>query len=156
MTYKIPDFWLFCTSQKPETFRGLRQLQRKFFAECATTIPNPSEFARELGTSFATRFSWRDVDLSSLDDLIRKIRPFEIGEKVVWLYHGPVFYSDQPQDLIESFDHLHRPAVVPFIKRKKYDWQQEYRFAVKTNGAPKEKELFVPVSPNLRALAHVN
>ena len=153
VTYGVDDFWLFCTSQQPKTARGLEQMRRRFSAECVTAIPDPSAFARELGTAFASRFSWSDVDLSSLDKLIRAIRPSEIGDKVVWLYHGPVCYSDDPQELIETFDPHHRPAVVPFIKRRKFAWQQEYRFAVKTNGAPKDKELFIATPAELRGLA---
>ena len=156
VTYGINDFWLFCTSQQPKTARGLEQMRRRFSAECVTAIPDPSAFARELGTAFASRFSWSDVDLSSLDKLIRAIRPSEIGDKVVRLDHGPVCYSDDPQELIETFDPHHRPAVVPFIKRRKFAWQQEYRFAVKTNGAPKDKELFIATPAELRGLAEIN
>ncbi len=152
VTYGVSDFWLFCTSPQPKTARGLEQLRRRFSAECVTTIFDSSEFAKELGTAFASRFSWSDVDLSALDDLIRKIRTAEIGDKVVWIFHGPVFYTDDPQELMESYDHLHRPAVVPFIKRRKFAWQREYRFAVKTNGTPKPKSCLLPPRRNFVGL----
>ena len=130
-------------------------MRKEFAADCVTTIPNPLEFARELGAAFAAHFSWADVGLSPWDELVRRLRPVEIGELVVWVYHGPVFYSDNAEELIDSFDELHRAAVVPFLKRQKFAWQKEYRFTVTTNGNPRESEFLLPISPELRKLARI-
>ena len=74
---------------------------------------------------------------------------------MVWVRHGAVCYSDDPTELVESFPTNHRAAVVPFIKRRRYAWQQEYRFSVSTNGQATENEWFLPIPPRLRRLAHL-
>ena len=155
VTYSVDNFWMFCTSQKPTSTRGLEQIRKRFSAECVTTIPDPSEFAQELGAAFASHSSWSGVDLGALDECIRKLRPSEIGDKVVWVYHGPVFYSDDSQKLVESFDDLHRPAVVSFLKRRMFAWQKEYRFTVKINGKPRETQFLLPITQELRGLSEI-
>ena len=155
VTYGVDDFWMFCTSVTPMSDRERKQLRKEFAADCMTTILDPSEFARELGSAFAAHSSWADVDLSALDELIRRLRPSEIGDKVVWIYHGPVCYSDDAQKLVESFDELHRPAVVPFLKRQTFAWHKEYRFTVKINGKPRKSEFLLPIPPELQRLTKI-
>ena len=155
-TYGVDDFWMFCTFATPMSNREREQLRKEFEAGCITTIPGPSEFARELGAAFATHSSWADVYLSALDKLTRKLPPSEIGDKVVWVYHGPVCYSDDAQILVESFAELHRPAVVSLLKRQTFARHKEYRFIVKINGKPRRGELLLPILPEIRRLAKID
>ena len=155
-TYGVDDFWMFCTSVTPISDREREQLMKEFTADCMTTILDPSGFARELGAAFAAHSSWADVDLSALGELIQKLRPSEIGDKVVWVYHGPVcYFDDSAQKLVESFDQLHRPAVVSFLKRQTFARQKEYRFTARINGKPKKGEFLLPITPELRKLAKI-
>ncbi len=155
VTYGVDGFWVYCTSVRPTSTGEQERLRRRFQSDCATTIADPSAFARELGASFAAHSSWSDVELSFLDWLAIRLLPHECGDKVVHVHHGPVYYSDEPVELVESFPMEHRPTVVPFIKRRMYSWQQEYRFTVSMHGSPKKDELFLPISPELRKLASI-
>ena len=154
-TYGVNGFWMFCTSFKQISSLEQERLRKEFSADCVTSISDPQGFARELGAAFAAHSSWADVGLSALDEVIRELRPPEIGDKVVWVYHGGLSYSDDAQKLVESFDERHRAAVVSFVKRQKYAWQKEYRFTVRINGKPRESEFLLPIPPDLRGLTKV-
>ncbi len=152
VTYGVSDSWLFCTSLKPTSANGIESLRRAFSAECVTEISDPSEFARELGASFAAHSSWSDVDLGATDILARYLRPPEIGDKVVWVYHGPVLYSNDVSCLIDNLPSDHQATTVPFQKRTDFSDQREYRFSVQINGTPRHSEYLLPISPELRRL----
>ena len=66
-------------------------------------------------------------------DVMRAETPFQ---RMVWVTHGPVVYSDNAEPLIEAVPLLHRAAAVPFIKSLDYAHQGEYRFTLQmlTNG----------------------
>lgn len=155
LTYDVDSFWMFCTAARLATENRLRDLGREFSQDydCATTINNPSEFARQLGKTFGTHLGDDDVSLSGVDILSRSMIPYELGEKVVWVYHGQVVYADDPASVVESYPEERRAAIVPFVKRSQFADQWEYRFIVSTTGAPKRQVLCLPVSDNLRALA---
>ena len=155
VAYVVDDFWMFCTSVTPILHREREHLRKQFAADCMTTIPDPSEFARELGAAFAAHSSWTDVDLSPRDEWLRGLRPSETGDKVVWVYHGPVCYADDAQKRVEPLDEIHRPAVVSFLKRQTFASHKEYRFTVKTNGKPRNSEFLLPLPPELRRLARI-
>lgn len=152
-TLERNDFWMFCTSVQPKTDWELRKMRKAFGYDCATTIANPSEFAKELGAAFAAYSRWSDVRLSALDEVSRRLRPPEIGDKVVWVHHGPVVYQRNSAKVIEAFPEDERAAVVPFVKRDQFSHQKEYRFTVLINGEPKESTLLLPISTGLRSLA---
>ena len=154
-TYGIDGFWMFCTSLEPTLTQDRQFLRREFAADCETKIADPHSFARTLGAAFAAHSSWSDVDLSPWDKIMRQLRPPEMGDKVVWVYHGPVLYSDEAEKLVESFPVLHRSVVVSFVKRRRFARHNEYRFKVKINGRPKESQYFLPISPELRRLAKI-
>ena len=153
LTFTVDDFWMFCTSAKPKTDWELRKMLKESGYDCATTIANPSEFAKELGAAFAAHSRWSDVSLSGLDEVSRRLRPPEIGDKVVWVYHGPVVYQRNPAEMIEAFPEDNRGVVAPFVKREKFSHQREYRFTVLINGEPKEPTFSLPISTELRHLA---
>ena len=104
---------------EPMTSRAQEQLLREFSADCVSEISNTSAFARELGGAFAAHSSWSDVDLTPWDKLMRQLRPTEFGDKVVWVYHGPVLYTNNAEKIVESFPVRHRAAVVAFMKRER-------------------------------------
>ena len=153
LAFTVDDFWMFCTAAKPKTDWELRQMLKESGYDCATTIANPAEFAKELGAAFAAHSRWSDVSLSGLDEVSRRLRPPEIGDKVVWVYHGPVVYQRNPAEMIEAFPEHTRGVVVPFVKREKFSHQREYRFTVLINGKPKEPTFSLPISTELRHLA---
>ena len=150
VAYGVDDFWMFCTSIAPGTTFELDQLRKQFSAECVTVIPEPSEFARELGAAFAMQSSYADVTLGGFGMLRRWSLPHKLGDKVVCVYHGPVLYSDNAEELAESFPDTHRSTVVCFLKRCEYSWQREYRFTVGLNEQTRESEFFLPIPPELR------
>lgn len=155
VTYGIDDFWMFCTTLAPALTREREFLRDEFGADCETNIADPSEFARALGAAFVANSSWSDVCLCPWDKYLRQLQPPEIGDKFVWVYHGPVLYANHDQPLVESFSVLHPPVVVPFVKRQRFSRQKEYRFTVKINGNPKNEEFLLPIPPELRRLARI-
>ena len=152
VTYGTDGAWLFCTSLKPQPKWEMARLQKAFSAECASTISDPSEFARGLGAAFAVHSSSSDISPSKLENIARYVRPPEMGDKVVWVYHGPVLYSNDTSELIETFPSIHRSTAVLFQKRLKFAWQREYRFSVSIGGAPRREEFFLPISKEMRQL----
>ena len=157
VTYERNDCWIFCTSVKPTTDRELQTMRKACSADydCATTIADPSEFAKELGAIFAAYAEWSAVSLSPLDELCRQLRLPEIGNKTVWVYHGPVVYRDNSETVIKPLPEKMQAAAVPFVKRERFLDQREYRFIVMIGGEPKEPEIYLPISPALRRLAKI-
>ena len=155
MTLGRNDFWMFCTSVQPKTDWELRKMRQVFGYDCATTIANPSEFAKELGAAFAAYSEWSDVSLSSLDKVLLQLLPSEVGDKVVCVYHGPVVYQRDPAKVIEAFPEDEQAAVVPFVKRDQFSREKEYRFTVLIRGEPKEPRFSLPISTELRHLAKI-
>ena len=149
--YGVDGCWIFCTSIRPPSAWQLERLQKQFGAECVTTIADPSVFAVELGAAFAAQTPWPDIDLRFLESLAARLRPRVMG-RMVRVHHGAVCYSDEPRELVESFPLDHQAAVVPFIKRCMYAWQQEYRFSVSIDGQATGDEWFVPITAGLRRL----
>ena len=157
LTYASNDFWIFCTSMKPTTDWELRKMRQAFGYDCATTIANPSEFAKELGSAFATHSEWSDVvSLSPLARVSRLLPLSEVGDKSVFVRHGPVVYQRNPAKVIEAFPEYEQAAVMPFVKRDQFSHQKEYRFTVSIRGEPKEPTFSLPISTELRHLAKFN
>ncbi|MXY59571.1 MAG: hypothetical protein F4Y96_03600 [Chloroflexi bacterium] len=153
LTLARDDCWIFCTSLKPATEGQAGQLGRQFSDgyDCATVIEDASEFARELGATFGAHVRDADLNLNGLD-ILAKYRMGELGETMVRVYHGQVLYTDAPAAIVESYPDDRRAAIVPFLKRSQYAYQQEYRYVVVTHGGPKEQVLRLPISEDLRTL----
>ena len=132
-------------------------MQRQFDGDCMTTLGEPSEFARELGSAFAQLTPGAGV---SLQDPLHQLQhamlltetPFK---RIVWVTHGPVVYTDNAESLIEAVPLHYRAAAVPFVKGSDYADQREYRFAVSTIGTPAENLLAVPITTKLRSLLRI-
>ena len=180
VTWQISDFWMFCTSLMPGTSRDFKNLQKQFpDKEYPTVIPNPSAFALQIGKDFGSQTSVDDVQFSGLDALRLRAFPCKLDGKVtspgtsnrqeaielselpqkidmvVFVHHGPVVYTDQPVHLLECFPESQHSTVVPFIKRKKYENQREYRFTMGIGGNPKSKTFKLDISNELRCLTHL-
>lgn len=151
--YAADGFWMFCTAVKPNSDEELQQMRDRFARESVTMIASPTDFAPELGAAFAAHASWSDVNLRAFDLIARHARPPEMGDKVVWVYHGRVHYRDDSEALVESFPLLHRATAMSFIKREQYEWQHEYRFTVHMNGTAIRETLRVPITGALRGCA---
>lgn len=68
--------------------------------------------------------------------------------------HGPISYCDPPESVINRFPIERRGEVLPFVKRRKYVGQREYRFVVEVIGEPKEPNFLMEITDELRGLAH--
>ena len=155
VTYGTEDFWIFCTSVEPTVTLERDYLRRVFKADCETRIENTSEFAAVLGTDFAAHYTWSDVCYSPIEKTIQTVASLHNCDRMVWVYHGPVLYTDNAAVLIGSLPVQHRSAVVSFIKRRMFARQSEYRFKVNTRGRLSENQLFLPISPELERLAQI-
>ena len=165
VTWARGDFLMFCTSVTPES-RGLGNLRSQFpDYDGATFIPDPSAFAMQLGKDIGTQFDLKNVRLNGFD-MIRQLvlsrmkitaqgRLRQKGlDTIVRVSHGPVTYCDPPEMVINCFPIERRGEVIPFVKRRKYAGQWEYRFVVEIIGEPKETEFLMEVTDELRSLTH--
>ena len=122
VTWLLPDHYLlFCSSIDPVR-NDKRQEQMRLTDTCydfMTIIESPTSFAKQLG-----------VDVRKQINTISTI-----------VFHGPVIYLDD-EDRVSEFTNRSRERLsgifpvtdhIPlFVKDKKYQIQQEYRFVVST------------------------
>jgi len=145
------DFWLYCTSIAPSSDAELEELRDRFAAEATTVIHAPSAFARELGSGVALNVRPEELKPDPLGWLKRRLLPPDISN-VVHVHHGPVHYTDNAEEVLDAVPGTERATLLPFIKRRSYSWQREYRFTVSVIGSPTEDTYRVPIGPSLRAL----
>lgn len=156
--------WVLCASH----FRSRQELHRleKHFADkygytAGTRIGDPDAFALWLGIDFALSLKQATlVKLSAPDKFGYEksscrstfwegSRPFD---SFVHVYHGPVNYKDiagQINSQEQWFD-PHAGPVAWFTKKRAFQAQSEYRFAVSTLGDPIQPRLHIAISPELR------
>ena len=154
--------WLYCTSIDPK-LKGERIIQMKRTDpqyNFMTKIDEPAAFAKQLGHDFGKQIeSNRDLECDSLGwhMLVSALnRRSGIGDYSIFVYHGPVIYLGEKEtaefincasERIERIGNL----VVLFVKDKKYEVQQEYRFVVSVNfHSPVGKEILLTVSDDLK------
>ena len=140
----------------------------KYFADeyghtAATGIADPSDFAVWLGIEFAlTLDKSAHVNLSELDRVGYERSHYNTSlshdagpiDTIVHVYHGPVHYEDH-SGRIDKQEQWFDPFAGPkawFTKRKSFEIQSEYRFAVTTLGDPVHPRHYIFVSEELRAL----
>lgn len=149
LTWLLPDHYvLFCASIDP-MLNHERRKQMLLTNSCydfMTIIKNPAFFAKQLGVSVRKQ-------LNTLSTIV---------------YHGPVIYLDENK-INEFANRCHKrlcnyesfPDFLPiaeheirlFLKEKKYEVQQEYRFVVYTpNYRHRKSNLKLNVSDDLRKL----
>ena len=107
------------------------------------------------GATFGNHLADADVRFGGVGIVARAMLPRDLGERVVWVSHGQVVYTDDPAAIVESYPEERRGAIVPFLKRSQYAYQREYRFVVETHGDPAEHVIRLPVSDDLRALTEI-
>lgn len=156
VSYALDHFWMYCTSVKPSSDYDLRKMAERFSAESVTTIREASEFAHELGAAVSSDGSSLGVTLSPFDSVLANVAQLHRIRTVVWVRHGPVHYSDDPQDLVDSMPEPHRAIPVAFIKRRKFEWEREYRFTVQVRGVPQDEVAYLPISAGLRRLTRID
>ena len=162
MTWARDDFWMYCTSIDPNNSYE-REKQMKFLSssyDFMTKIEEPSEFAKQFGRDVGKQFEF-DRDLKC-DNFVwhtlalfgRKQREF-LGDYLVDVNHGPVIYLDdiQIETLFNNYSEEHRGSLIPFVKRKMYKEQKEYRFVVSVRFHNPNKDTFcLRVTDRLRNL----
>lgn len=157
MTYGTKDCLVFCTSALPSNSRSLRRIGRRVSEnyDSATRINEPSVFAEQLGKAVGAHLREGDVFSTVSDTLARLISSFEIGRNLILVYHGWVAYVDDPASIITAYPEGLHGMVAPFVKRRQFAHQKEYRFVVWPGGQPKDQSLLVPIPDDLRALTNV-
>ena len=155
--YQMDGSWLYCTAFRPGSRSERALMQSRFDGDCMTALGEPSEFARELGSAFAQLSPGPKVSLGEWFhqlqyEMLRSQTPLN---RIVYVNHGPVMYTDDAESVIEAVPLLYRSAVVPFVKGIDYADQREYRFSVSTIGTPIENLQTVPITTNLRSLSRI-
>ena len=120
-TYK-GDCWIFCTSVAPTSAMGIKRLRSRICPDYdgSTLIEDPSSFAKQLGVDFGNAFN---------EGYVKHPRPGRwMFTLLVFVDHGPVVYADSTSAIIEEFPMESRKLVTPFVKRKEFSYQEEYRF----------------------------
>ena len=150
--WQVDGFWLYCTSLAPRSGADLDQLKMTFEADYAASIDYPSAFAEELGDVVAVNVDWANLKRSGLERIIHSNLQAIGQERLVKVYHGDVTYTDTPAELIMNLPEAERAQAACFVKRTKYAWQREYRFAVSVRATPAPDPFYPPVTPKIRAL----
>ena len=162
MKFVSDDHWMFCTSIDPNSSEKRRVQLKNLSPEYnfMTSIGNPSDFAKLLGRDLGRQinlikdFKCNDPALYRLASAhSQATKP--LGDYSIFVNHGFVIYLDDRE--IETFmvDLPNEVAAdfLPFVKRKKYKEQQEYRFLISVNfHTPKNDILYLKVSDELRNL----
>lgn len=158
------DFWMYCTSIAPSTNnKRIEQMENlSLNYDFITKIENPSEFAKQLGRDVGKHISVHN-DLKcdfpgfhKITSVMKKefvaIHGVGIGEHLISVSHGPVIYlnEDEIEEYMNNIPNVEGGSIIPFVKRKKYENQQEYRFVVSVQWhSPNEDILDLQVSDNL-------
>lgn len=158
--------WIFCAAHYSND-REFGRLSDHFASEygytAATGIADAEAFATWLGIDFALGLDkTAHVQLSGLDETLYAATHYSTSveegsntiETVVHVYHGPVHYADR-SGRVDTQEHWFDPGAAPrawFTKRRSFEPQNEYRFAVSTLGNPVDPKHYVAVSPELRGL----
>ena len=162
------NVFIYCTSITPETSYD-RKLQKEYISpdyEFATHIVRPSCFATELGYQFGKQIDWK-MDLKAgppgMHVLAARARTRTnfLGEYLIFVDHGSVLYltEEEIETVMNPQHNSGYDRILPFLKRKKYEGQQEYRFVIDVhfhrigNHADDEDGTFlVKISEKLRNL----
>ena len=162
ITWARRDFWMYCASINPN-INYKRKKQMKHLSpnyNFMTKIKEPSEFAKQLGRDVGKQIELdRDLECDypywhMIAFQVRKQSEF-LGDYLIAVDHGPVIYlaDDKIEKLLNKYSEEHRASIVPFVKRKKYKKQQEYRFLISVQfHSPKQDTFYLKVSDELKNL----
>ena len=162
MTWARNDFWIYCTSIDPNKSYK-RKKQMKHLSpnyNFMTKIKEPSEFAKQLGRDVGKQIELdRDLECDYpgwhiIASHVRKQSEF-LGDYLIAVDHGPVIYldDDKIEKLLNKHSEERSASIVPFVKRKKYKGQREYRFLISVQfHSPKRDTFCLKVSDKLKNL----
>ena len=155
-------FWLYCTSIDPKLSRKRKEQMKKTDPEYdfITKIENPAVFAEQLGHDFGKQIdSENDLKCTNLGLYMLFSKLSEIYSRgsgfFILVDHGPVIYLDgeEKEEFINYASERNDTPVILFVKNKKYEVQQEYRFVVRVAGcSPKKHKFYLTVSEDIRKL----
>lgn len=141
-------FWLYCTSIDPRlSHKRIEQMKRthpKY--DYMTKIDDPSSFAKQLGDDFGKQIEYNK-------DLKCDFPIYHFSDYEIHVDHGPVVYlaEEEAQDFINYASEKSNAPVVLFVKDKKYEVQQEYRFIVRIPfHSPNSKKFLLEASDDLK------
>ena len=105
-------------------------------------------------------WEFRDFYGEVLDMISFRLGEQSSGEQgkvdyLISVNHGPVIYlaEDEIEESIINVQKGSSGAIIPFLKRKKYEEQQEYRFVIRVRcHSPNENPFYLKVSEELRNL----
>lgn len=155
-------FWLYCTSIDPRlSHKRIEQMKRtnpKY--DYMTKIDAPSSFAKQLGYDFGKQIeSNKDLkcDLPAYQMIISAAnrQSGEMSDYFIFVDHGPVVYlaEEETQEFINYASEESDAPVLLFVKNKKYEVQQEYRFVVRVPfHSPTDEKFLLKVSEELKKL----
>ena len=165
LTWARKGFWMYCTSinsnMKYKRTKEMRSFSPNY--DFITKIEKPSEFAKQLGRDVGKHISLHDnlkcdspglyiITSASKKEFIAK-HGVGIGKHLIFVNHGPVIYLDEDkiQKFMNNIPNVEDGSIIPFVKRKEYKNQQEYRFVVSVQWhSPTEDILDLQVSDYLR------
>ncbi len=159
ITWARNNFWLYCASIDPN-INYTRKKQMKHLSPSynfMTKIKEPSEFAKQLGRDFGKQIELdRDLgcDSPGWHTILTK-QSKSLGDYFVTVDHGPVIYldDDKIERLFNDYSKQHWGSIVPFVKRKEYNKQREYRFLISVQShSPNQNTFYLKVSDELKSL----
>ena len=165
MTFSsLEEPWVYCTSIWPASEAERWELGAEFPRyDAMTVIRDPEAFAFQLGIDFAISVQESvHFELSTITKLARWQNrhwvSFQEGghpiRKVIRVYHGPVVYEDE-SGVLESMGDIVNPSMAVrawFTKQTRFSGEREYRFAVSTQGKPRNDTFRLWISDELRSL----
>ena len=145
------DCWIFCTSIALTSQTGMEKMRSSICPnyDSATLIENPSSFAKQLGVDFGNAIN---------EGFVKHPRPSRrVWTPLVTVDHGPVVYAESTSKIIEQYPLESRGLVTPFVKRKGFSDQEEYRFVIGILNASEltGRQFDLNVTDELRLLARM-
>ena len=170
LTFASNSFLMYCTSINPNsTYKCKKQrMSLSPTYDFVTRIENPSLFAKQLAYDFGSQIDFtsdircENHGLHTIASNVTKLtKTSEVGiehtsvDYFIFVDHGRVIYlnNDKIAPFIARVPNDARANILPFVKQKNYQEQQEYRFVVLVRFHTPIKETFnLKVTNELRLL----
>lgn len=127
-----------------------------------TKIINPILFAKQLSKDIAKQINVKNdlkCDNQEINQMFQNGRIDVNYNYIIRVFHGPVIYTDtvKRQELFIYANQENIDFIMYFVKNKKHEVQQEYRFVVEIMfHSPYKNKYLLKVSDDLRELmSHV-
>lgn len=171
VTWKVEtDFWLYCTSIDPGlSHKRIEQMKRtcpKY--NFMTKINKPSSFAEQLGNNFGAQVEPNNdlkCDSPAWHMVFSAVSSYsgQMSDYYIIVDHGPVVYLEQEKQAefinyagervqeITERPSEEKATIALFVKDKKYEVQQEYRFVVRIPfHSPSEDRFLLKITKELK------